>query len=120
VKFARLLAQGHDPAEIIRGAERLARTRRDEDPRFTPQAITWLNQERWTEHPSGTNGADAPPSRIADSAEWGRRLIVGRQRKQWPRDVWGPAPGETGCLVPPELIQPGDGVDWIEWRRESA
>ena len=37
---------------IIRGAENFAVyvDREGTDPRFIPQAVTWLHQERWTEY----------------------------------------------------------------------
>jgi uncharacterized protein YdaU (DUF1376 family) len=51
-------------------------------------------------------------------ATWKKRLDVARKLSQW--DVkWGPMPGKLGCLVPEQLIQPGDGDGWTEWRAAS-
>jgi len=51
-KFDAAMRRGVDPAEIIAGAERYrvhVESQRIE-PRFRPQAQTWLNQERWNDH----------------------------------------------------------------------
>lgn len=40
---------GQDPRELVNAATRYAAARRFEDPRFTPYAATWLNQERWND-----------------------------------------------------------------------
>lgn len=39
--------QGATQTEIMVGLLAYARTRRNEDPKFTAQAVTWLNQKRW-------------------------------------------------------------------------
>ncbi len=51
-KFEAAVKLGVDPETIIRGAENFARYVAAEgtDPKFVAQAVTWLNQERWTEY----------------------------------------------------------------------
>ena len=49
---------------------------------------------------------------------WQHRLETARKLAQW--DVkWGPMPSQIGCLAPDELLQPGDGEGWTEWRAAS-
>ena len=50
-KFEAAIKGGVDPAIIVAGAKRYARYIAAErtDPKYTAQAVTWLNQERWTE-----------------------------------------------------------------------
>lgn len=48
-KWDLLIRRGVDPELIITGAKRLAENRRGQDPKHTPQATTWLNQERWAD-----------------------------------------------------------------------
>lgn len=51
LKFLRLIKAGVDPNDIADGlAAMLQQLERDgTEPRFFPQMITWLNQERWTD-----------------------------------------------------------------------
>ncbi len=51
-KFETAAKRGVPVEVIIRGAENFAVyvAREGTDPQFIPQAVTWLNQERWTEH----------------------------------------------------------------------
>jgi helix-turn-helix protein len=52
--FLAAIKRGADPADIVAGAEAYAAMRRTigGDRRFTAQAVTWLNQERWNDQPS--------------------------------------------------------------------
>lgn len=54
----------------------------------------------------------------AIAEEWRKRLKVARERQQWDAK-WGPMPGKPGCFVPDELLVPGDGEGWTEWRAAS-
>lgn len=45
-RFHRLVAKGHDPLKLIDAARELSREH-PSPTRFVPQAITWLNQERF-------------------------------------------------------------------------
>ncbi len=51
-KFEAAVKDGVDHEEIIRGAKNYARCVAAEgtDPKYVPQAVTWLNQERWPEY----------------------------------------------------------------------
>jgi helix-turn-helix protein len=51
LKFEAAVKRGIDPAAIIAGAERYRShvEQQGTEPRFRPQAQTWLNQERWAE-----------------------------------------------------------------------
>ena len=51
LKFLAAVKRGIDPAAIIHGAEAYAGyvTQHGKDSKFTKQAVTWLNQELWTE-----------------------------------------------------------------------
>jgi hypothetical protein len=51
LKFEAAVKRGVDPAVIVAGAERYRAhvEQRSIEARFVVQAVTWLNQERWTE-----------------------------------------------------------------------
>ena len=53
------------------------------------------------------------------TADWRKRLLYARNRQQWSTSAWGPMPGTDGCLVPPDLLQRGDGEGWFD-RMEGA
>ena len=109
MRFNQLVNAGQDPIAMIAAARLLAR----EHPtptRFVPQAVTWLNQERYAD----AVGAD--PSRPVDADQWRKRLDHARRNRKWPVGQWGPRPHEPGCLAPPDLIQTGDGEGWTEQR----
>lgn len=55
-----------------------------------------------------------------DSELWQTRLASARKLQSWPTDEFGPKPGQDGCRVPKQLIQPGDGEGWGEWKRSAA
>jgi len=46
-KFLLAVKQGHNPDSIIAGAKAYAASVAHADPKFTAQAVTWLNQCRW-------------------------------------------------------------------------
>jgi Helix-turn-helix domain len=51
-KFHAVIRRGVDPDDIVRGVEAYSAAVQatGTDPRFVAQAVTWLNQERWTDH----------------------------------------------------------------------
>lgn len=59
LSFQRAVAKGAKPDAIISGARRLAVKHPSPTP-YVPQAVTWLNQERWNDHES-----TGPPAAIA-------------------------------------------------------
>ena len=60
-----------------------------------------------------------PLERATSETDWRRRLIFARDQKLWTTADWGPRPGETGCLVPSDLLLDGDGVGWVERSRAA-
>lgn len=51
-----------------------------------------------------------------DEPTWRRRLIYARDQRIWSTAKLGPMPGQPGCRVPANLLQPGDGEGWQEAR----
>ncbi len=49
-----------------------------------------------------------------DDEKWLKRLRYGRAQGKWSTASWGPRPGEPGTLVPPSLLESGDGDGWQE------
>jgi hypothetical protein len=45
------------------------------------------------------------PQALPSAEPWEQRMQGWRDRKQWLPTVWGPPPGESGCRVPPRLLQ---------------
>jgi uncharacterized protein YdaU (DUF1376 family) len=58
--------------------------------------------------------AEAAP--VETEKTWETRLGWARGKRQWPAHQWGPSPGDPGCRVPADLLQPGDGEGWQEAR----
>lgn len=49
--YAKAIKAGADPAAILHGVERLTvEQRKDIGTPYIPQAVTWLNQERWKDY----------------------------------------------------------------------
>jgi len=66
--FTAAVKRGVDPEEIISGAFSYAAYRADDDPKFTKQAVTWLNQMGWADDYSGRRpSARAGPSPPKDA-----------------------------------------------------
>jgi hypothetical protein len=60
-KFAALVKTGVDPDVMIQAAKQLAADeakRGNIGTRFIPQAVTWLNQQRWADHAASAFAAD--------------------------------------------------------------
>ncbi|TMO68597.1 hypothetical protein CWC17_19260, partial [Pseudoalteromonas sp. S3785] len=70
--------------------------------------------------PCGGMGVTKPVVVDVDDERWAKRLRLARERLQWSTAEWGPAPGILGSRVPQNLIQPGDGQGWSEWKSEAA
>lgn len=71
----------------------------------TKHAVGFINDRRF----------DGFAPTAPTSVDWTKRLLLGRTNKQWSTGEWGPAPGQRGCLVPSEFLQPDDGAGWHEW-----
>lgn len=85
------------------------------EAQFVRHAARWLNAESWTNGPAAPGEAPAP----VDDHGWGRRLRYARSEHKWSTSRWGPAPGKPDCSVPSHLLQPGDGLNWIEWENAA-
>lgn len=46
--------------------------------------------------------------------KWVRLLNAVRKTRQWNSKVFGPMPGQPGCLVPADLVEASDGKEWSE------
>lgn len=85
-KFNALTKTGVDPAMMIAAVKRMAAEQaRDIGTRFIPQAITWLNQQRWTDHAAIAFSASAIPDKIpledavrqyAKTGHWSRHAPI--------------------------------------------
>lgn len=58
-------------------------------------------------------------------AEWTKRLGYARRNASWISAAWGPMPGDDGCRVPSNLLQPTDGKDrygnrWDDQSKRAA
>lgn len=64
---------------------------------------------------------DAELAPDALEAEWEKRLKYARRNSNWISAVWGPMPGDDGCRVPSNLLQPTDGKDryGVRWDDQS-
>lgn len=48
--------------------------------------------------------------------QWEKRLAYARTNREWSVSKWGPLPGQPGCRVPQQLLDPADGKGWHEAR----
>ncbi|EJK83554.1 DUF1376 domain-containing protein [Rhizobium sp. AP16] len=62
--------------------------------------------------------AEPQALKMVGEEDWRKRLGYGRRESKWLTAQWGPAPGLPGCMVPANLLEPNDGVDWRD--RELA
>lgn len=98
-RFRAAVRDGVDPEMLVRAAAAWARADRDEPRQTVAQAMTWLSQARWQQY-----GDAAAVAVVVGPDAWRERL--GKYHgpgKFWPKHL-GPAPGEPGCRVPPELL----------------
>lgn len=83
-RFDSLVKSGVDPQTMIDAAKKLSseeQGRGNIGTRFIPQAITWLNQQRWTDH-----AAVAMAQALAAPAVPNGKVLVKRDTPQW--DAW--------------------------------
>lgn len=104
-RFNSLVKTGLDPAMLIAAARKLAadeHARGNVGTRFIPQACTWLNQQRWSDHAAvfalQTIGGEAAHEMAIEDAV---RMFA--RNGFWSRHA-GPAPGLTGCRASAELL----------------
>jgi uncharacterized protein YdaU (DUF1376 family) len=112
-KFSRLVRDGIDPEEIIRGAQGYAKARQGQDSKFTKQAVTWLNHNCWTEYAAKASAKPAPSGPMVQmkDAEHPVALVIDLVAERgfnglWGalRERWGPPPDEEGCIIPEWII----------------
>lgn len=96
-KFNALAKTGVDPAMMIAAVKRMATDQaRDVGTRFIPQAITWLNQQRWSDHAAVAFSAAAGPDKIPIEDA----VSIFAKTGQWSRH----APVADVSQAPPELL----------------
>jgi hypothetical protein len=110
-KYNALVRSGADEQLLIDEARTFAAqesARGNTGTRFIPMAVTWLNQERFSDIAAIgflTAAQQSPALQLETAVKFYARTRV------WSRHA-GPAPGEPGCRAPPELlVRYGLGVD---------
>lgn len=102
-KFDALVRTGLDPQTLIDGARKLAgdeTARGNIGTRYVPQAVTWLNQQRWSDHAAVAalqaieGGGMTVEQALAQFARFG----------VWSRHAPCPEPGTLGCTIPADVL----------------
>lgn len=93
-KFAALAKTGVDPEVMIEGARQLSveeNRRGNIGTRFIPQAVTWLNQQRWSDHAAAAFTQDDGMIDVIDPQQLDAWDEYGRQTKgvSYPRNKMG-------------------------------
>ncbi|MFN9113976.1 MAG: DUF1376 domain-containing protein [Bacteroidota bacterium] len=76
-------------------------------------AVRYITQRRYEGYLQTGNSQASQP------VDWNARLTFAREKREWSTAKWGPKPGEAGCQAPRDLLKPGDGVGWAEFKRAS-
>lgn len=100
-KFMALVKTGVDPEAMISAAVALSReeaARGNVGTKYIPQAITWLNQQRFQDIAAASFAAEPP------QVDWDNVLTFYKRTKVWTRDV-GPDPESPACRAPVELLE---------------
>lgn len=93
-KFSALAKTGVDPDVMIAGVKQLAideNRRGNIGTRFIPQAVTWLSQQRWTDHAAAVFAQDDGCLHVIDTFQleaWDAHGVKTRG-KPYPRDKFG-------------------------------
>src|SRR5262249_12675240 len=88
-------------------AKRLARA--PGEKQFIPYPASWLNKGGYLDKSDGAgtpkSSGPAPTKATADfgDADWLDCLSFWRRNHKW-SELWGPAPGKPGCVVPSHLL----------------
>lgn len=100
-KFEALVKTGVEPSMMIEAAKQLAvdeARRGNVGTRFIPQAVTWLNQQRWIDH-----AAIAFDEQVA-AIDWDAQVARFKRGIGWSAKWYGPEPGQHGCRAPPDVL----------------
>lgn len=99
-KFKALVKTGVDPEVMITAAAALAReegARGNIGTKFIPQAITWLNQQRFQDHAAAAFDQD-------EELNWDQILTSYKKFGHWSRDA-GPDLDSPACRAPKEMLE---------------
>lgn len=111
--FWRLAKAGVDLDQVIVGTRGYAKSREGQDQQYTKQAVTFLNQECWTEYAARAPEKPAPSGPMVQmkDAEHPVALVIDLVVERgfnglWGAlgERWGPPPGEEGCIIPEWII----------------
>lgn len=97
-KFNALVKTGVDPAIMLAAVKQLAideGKRGQIGTRYIPQTVTWLNQQRWTDHAAIAFTPDLP-----EKLGWDEALTSFKRTGQWSRY----APASDIGQAPPDLL----------------
>lgn len=100
-KFNALVKTGVDPEVMIAAAAALTRdeaSRGNVGTKFIPQAITWLNQQRFVDY--AVYAATAPD----DAIDWDTVCRNYLKFNTWAVRHYGAEPGEPGCKCPSDVL----------------
>jgi hypothetical protein len=103
VRFNALVKSGVDPEMLIAEAKKLhtaESARGNVGTRFIPMAVTWLNQQRWSDHAAvAFTATEMPPEAILEKS-----VEMFAKTGRWSRWAGSPEPGEPGCRASVELL----------------
>lgn len=102
-KFNALVKTGVDPEAMIAAASSLAReenARGNIGTKFIPQAITWLNQQRFQDYAATSFASSSDPAPI----DWDNVLSFYKKTQVWMRGI-GPDPDSPACRAPKEMLE---------------
>jgi hypothetical protein len=100
-KFNALVKTGVDPESMIRAAVELAReegARGNIGTKFIPQAITWLNQQRFQDYAAAA--FDSGSAQV----DWDAICISYKKFGIWSKHAPGNSPDSPSCQCPPEIL----------------
>lgn len=107
--------------------------------RMTRPAGSWSYfvaaiREAYEQRIAAGRGLSQPKSSSPTAGQWEQHLPPAEQRVKWQKTLnmargpaswkswlWGPPPGQPGCRVPPDLLEPRDlRIDWFEENSPEA
>lgn len=99
-KFNALVKTGVDPEAMIAAAVSLAReegARGNVGTKFIPQALTWLNQQRFQDQAVASFDGSAP-------TDWDAICLTYKKLGIWSKHAPGNSPDSPSCQCPPEIL----------------